>query len=299
MSIIGGRKMKHIVYLDTDVLNSYISQIYDGLIKSNTQETGDQNQQQHHTSEQSSQAKFSVGLKGLLGTEVNDGIFEEGSTLSNTEYGRELIEKIFHDNAIDHVIKNIEAENLLKKNWESIEVGDYIYLSSNYDILDMDYFARLFSKENYQNIAALCAYPMLQQFKESSPEQRKLSGFKTEKQILETNEKGIFGENQELISLMQALNLLFPCSKLVLGDNFCAPVKNKFLRENMQEMAFKYSDQITIFGKVTSSTDSQAKTNSFLPNEISNLTKDINRLVFEMLHITDSWIVTPIALFFQ
>ena len=106
--------MRRFIYLDTDTLNSYIAQIYDGLIQ--TQETETQSSQ---ISDNQSECASNIGAgtdlkvfgKGIEGK--IDFTYRHLKDTSNTELISDVQTKLLHDNAFDQLMNYLNKNNLL------------------------------------------------------------------------------------------------------------------------------------------------------------------------------------------
>lgn len=94
--------MRRFIYLDTDTLNSYLAQIFDGLIQSQEMEksAGKKKEKQNHFgSNLGSQIAFKLFGKGI---DANaQATYEHLKTVANDEMVRDVQTKIMHDNAFD------------------------------------------------------------------------------------------------------------------------------------------------------------------------------------------------------
>ena len=142
--------MKHFVYLNTDILNSYLSQINDGLLKSIVNEAGDEIKTTKSDEEKPSNSQVGVkaGVKGFFEVKLteNGAVMSSANTLSQTESGRELIEKIIHDNAFEQLKKHLITEKEIIKKEEDI-LGKYIELNENFIVRDLDYILNIYTDD--------------------------------------------------------------------------------------------------------------------------------------------------------
>lgn len=106
--------MRRFIYLDTDTLNSYIAQIYDGLVQ--TQETETQSsqatdKQSERTSNIGADADLKVFGKGIEGK--IDFTYRHLKDTSNTELISDVQTKLLHDNAFDQLMNYLTKNKLL------------------------------------------------------------------------------------------------------------------------------------------------------------------------------------------
>ena len=138
--------MRRFIYLDTDTLNSYIAQIYDGLVQS--QETQSQSEttvdkQSERTSNLEAGADLTVFGKGIEGK--MDFTYRHLKDTSNTELISDVQTKLLHDNAFDQLMNYLNSNNLLTEQ----KIGDFIEIHDDFYILDLDYYNKIFSEKKF------------------------------------------------------------------------------------------------------------------------------------------------------
>ena len=108
--------MRRFIYLDTDTLNSYIAQIYDGLVQ--TQETETQSsqildKQSESTSNIGADTNLKVFGKGIEGK--IDFTYRHLKDTSNAELISDVQTKLLHDNAFDQLMNYCSRSKFLTK----------------------------------------------------------------------------------------------------------------------------------------------------------------------------------------
>lgn len=181
--------MKEVIYLDTNYLHSYISQIEDGLItnmnKESTEEITEQNELQKGSQTESFiEGKFSLGeieipllFKSPTG-EVSSGISpifssNERISLSQLESGREIISKKLHDDALKRFEEYMENKQLFNTQISDIKQGDYINIKSRFRIIDFNYMKKAF---NPDKLVELMYYEQEQEIKKIQKQDRPVKG---------------------------------------------------------------------------------------------------------------------------
>ena len=115
--------MRTFVYLDTGILNSYISQINGGLIARKQLESMESLKEGNIESSGTLEANNSISLNlpFVSGqTSTKDAGITNMQELSKYDYGKELIEKVLHDNAVQDLIDTMTDSGELKINTEQI-----------------------------------------------------------------------------------------------------------------------------------------------------------------------------------
>jgi len=275
--------MRHFVYLNTDILNSYLSQINDGLITRTMQETSDKTVEMQTNETTSPTSKANVAFKfaiASLETSHTDTGVVHAETLSKADYGKDLIEKILHDNTVEELIASLRRENKLK-NLHNCKIGDYLLFSATFDILDLNFIGTLFSAGNRNNLMAILGLD----YREETPGDNEGN----------TNITPTSG----LLDVFSMLSLIMPCPQMIFTETCCMPVESKYLREKLQEIRFKYAEDIHVFGKVTGTPLKALSNRHILSREIAGFTQGLIEAQKTFLPNAIKWIVDPIALFFE
>lgn len=136
--------MRRFIYLDTDTLNSYVAQIYDGLIQTEEKEL----QKEESTSKQN-------GVSTEGSTEIDVKVFGRGldgkmelaynhlKDTTNNELIKDVQTKILHDNAFDQLMQYLKSNNYLNTN----KIGDFIEVCDDFYVVDFDYYKKLFGNK--------------------------------------------------------------------------------------------------------------------------------------------------------
>lgn len=106
--------MRRFIYLDTDTLNSYLAQIFDGLVQESETETS-----KGKTTEK--QNRFGANLTGqialkLFGKGVDStaqATYEHLKTVANEDIVRDVQTKIMHDNAFVQFVSHLQEKSLI------------------------------------------------------------------------------------------------------------------------------------------------------------------------------------------
>lgn len=126
--------MRRFIYLDTDTLNSYLAQIFDGLIQSQEMEksAGKKKEKQNHFgSNLGSQIAFKLFGKGI---DANaQATYEHLKTVANDEMVRDVQTKIMHDNAFDEFASYLSENGLLG----GANIGNFISVEDEFYIFDI------------------------------------------------------------------------------------------------------------------------------------------------------------------
>lgn len=136
--------MRRFIYLDTDTLNSYVAQIYDGLIQTEEKElqkeesTSKQNGVSTEGSAEIDVKVFGRGLDGKMELAYN-----HLKDTTNNELIKDVQTKILHDNAFDQLMQYLKSNNYLNTN----KIGDFIEVCDDFYVVDFDYYKKLFGNK--------------------------------------------------------------------------------------------------------------------------------------------------------
>ncbi|MFV0353287.1 MAG: hypothetical protein ACK5JF_13415 [Oscillospiraceae bacterium] len=287
--------MKHIVYLDTDYLNSYVAQINKGLPTIGKSEVGDKAEAATRESVQNGKSEVGANL-GIfkIGTTLGDG--EIVTTEGTTEFAQELMEKIFHDNAVDQFEEYLQEKKELKCQEDDLAVGDYIRLSATFDAIDLDYLATICEDKNAEKIATIAAMDSIKRMESEAFEKGNKISQATKKQVINEIKEGSFASIGRMVD---AIKLIFPFTKIITTEECIIPLNEKFLREKISEINYKYGGKISILGKVTNIVE-QKGCSSLIKKEFVAMSESINDVFNEFISEKRGyWVVTPITLFFE
>ena len=123
--------MKHYIYIDKEILNSYISQIYGGILERGKaeKELVEKETQEITTPEERIRATIKGGIPAILNSDIETEYdLKEKSMrgVDNSNTSKEVIEKIYHDNLLDNLIEYINNNEKVINNISDIQYGKYV-----------------------------------------------------------------------------------------------------------------------------------------------------------------------------
>lgn len=327
--------MKEIIYLDTDIMNSLLAQLDHGIVNSYTKEQSKQTSEDTSTQYTSGGksglgASFKVstgaipggsfGFNGSLGSSDSES---ESSSKAFTDGQRDLLNKIFHDHALNILINKLKENQLIKTNLLSEELteGDIIKINGEFDFYDFslisvasnpNLWTEFLSWEDNETTFNLSQ-------KEAEKIYSKISKNQTltKKETLHQNEAlqvhQKYLENKKIINIMKQLEVhssttdkLFKDLTFIKTDKLIGLLKKKFLRESTESLSFRGSNsrKATFIGRVIGVKDSVVDGTSeldFSPqqiNQIPNVLLDILLGSFDIIEVGDT-LISPIAVFYE
>ena len=277
--------MKHYIYIDKEILNSYISQIYGEILdKERTEKLKNLKQAEELiTPEEKIKATVKGGIPGIISGDIDveyDIKEKEMNSYTSENESKEVIEKIYHDNLLDNLIEYINNQEEVIKNVNEIKYGSYVFLDIPFNFINHDYLKSISNKpfkDAFEKIMNVTSSNNTQTTKQAKTAMELIANFTT------------FFES------------CFPAKQLIITDNLIIPINNLYLREDPNIIDFKYGGNIKIIGKVTKDC---SKDENFFNLYNADFGKSIQEVKDAMYKIfltkyKQSFIVTPIALYFE
>lgn len=295
--------MRRFIYLDTDTLNSYIAQIYDGLVQ--TQETEIQSnqitdKQNELTSNLGADADLKVFGKGLEGK--IDFTYRHLKDTSNTELISDVQTKLLHDNAFDQLMNYLFRNNLLSNH----NIGDFIEINDEFYIMDLDYYKKIFGDKKFLDFLKksdrdkIQSLLKIQQDIELIQEGANANEIKKNYSNLSKSKCSESDENYDKVKdTIDILYTLVPYRRtLCIADNMVV-LNDKYTRDKIEMTSFKFGGKIKVLGYITNKIKADA-------NDMSNISPlaqvgiGLNQIMLSFFgqHETLN-IVHPIAIYYE
>lgn len=298
--------MKHFVYLDTDLINSYLAQIHGGLV--NVISTEKQSKQTNTLTQKKipsiNASKFIMGIFKFLSFEYTrtNNYLEEITTISQTEAGKEILSKIIHDNSYDRLIDYLTNENRIKNydNNSSLKVGEYLILQGKFRMIDLSIISKLFN-EGFKNIYSFINSGQLENISYTfNRQQRRSKEFKNAQKNMQQSIEYDLKALDSMLATINFISKMLPSDKYIIYDNIFIPLKEKYLREDYTSIRYKYSTNSFITGQITGDIKSIM---DFSPNnDLDQALKALDEITLELFNLLsiseDFLIMNPIAWYF-
>ena len=295
--------MRSFIYLDTDILNSYLAQIFGGLIQKQDIET-------QKNTKKKKQHKIGMSLASKIALKLlGKGI--EGDAQTNYEYLKAAEEedilkdvkaKIMHDNAFDEFVKYVDENNLFASK-ENVEIGNFVSIEDEFYIFDMNYYKNLCSEngflkvlENVKNVNV--KNTMEQKYDENNRETKRNKTTKEayDSAIREAEEKN-HKEYEAVKYMFDMLASIIPYQQILCIDNYLVVLDDKFLRDSLSMVSFKYGGKVKVVGYITNKVNAQA--NNPLTT-FAGLADSLNKSMNMFFPNADEmYIVHPIAIYYD
>ena len=292
--------MRRFIYIDTETLNSYIAQIYDGLIKTheeNTQQIDESSEESSHSISPNAAIDFTLLGKGMEGK--IEYIFKSLKANKDSTLINKVETKMLHDNAFDLLINHINKHEDLKDG----NIGKFIELFNSFYILDFLYYKELFNDANFINF--LIDSSMENIIKEIENEKSKLTtGTPNKKQIIKEidNKLAAFRKEQEseysnALKLIDIITKIIPYQRVLCINDCIVTLSDEFIRDNIQMSSFKYGGKIKVFGYITNIIHKNTDQNLPIFAEIIN--KINSAILPEIVNKDEVKIIHPIAIYYE
>ena len=277
--------MKHYIYIDKEILNSYISQIYGGILdKGKTEKEIEKDATiKIETPEEKIKAAIKGGIPGIINGDIETEYQiedKEIKEINKSNVSKEVIEKIYHDNLLDNLIRYIEDTEKVVTSMELIEYGKYITLNIPFNFVNHGYLKSISNsdfKRAFEKIMNVTNPGEVKTSKDAKIAMELISNF------------AIFFES------------CFPAKQLIIYENIIVPLEDKYLREKPELIDFKYGGNVTIVGKVTKDCSTDINKFALYNEEFGKAIDEVKDSMYNLFlpNYKKSFIITPIALYFQ
>lgn len=291
--------MRRFIYLDTDTLNSYLAQIFDGLIQDETHEhTGKTSDEKGRTIGGEGTGKTDLTLfgKGLEGSVK--AAYEDLQKNVDEDTFRDVQTKMMQDNAFDHFAAYLKTNDLTNKN----EIGSFISVEDDFYIFDIAFYQKLFEQNGFVDLleklqAAAIKKNAEKQYEDLGRDQRRDKNIQKEvaAKVKEETENLHTGfENTKMIVDLLAAFLPYP--QIMCISNYLVVLNEKYLRDDLSKASFKYGGKVKLVGYITN----KAIQNNKAMSKFAQVSVSIN-LAMKMFfdNINEMYIVHPIAIFYE
>jgi hypothetical protein len=317
--------MKEIIYLDTELMNSMLAQLDEGLINSFVLEH--LNQEVETSGQQTTRGKgagfsgnVSVGTGALpggkLGFGANIGNTGNESTNESTSFlesEKDILNKAFHDYALEILISKLKQINELTEEKSNLKQGDLLLVDSKYKFYDFELISKLMDTDKLAKImmGGITEEELEDSrklLKKTTPKASEADKYKRAQEMIDTYEgnlPAIQGIKQmELVSkyFSNALGGL----SLFKASNLLGLMKKEHLREYPEAISLRTdkSRKVKLFVRVIGKKQTEVNFTNLDDLEIDQL-DTIPNIVFDGLlgtlrifNIGDI-LVSPIAVYYE
>lgn len=316
--------MKEIIYLDTNIMNSMLAQLEEGLINSfSLEQSGEEvmGEKSETTTNDGSvlggEFKVNVGIAQFGNTGNLSAGSEEIEGVSRTvlEGQKDILNKAFHDYSLDRLMKILSDNEFIKKG-DDLKEGDVFEGHSSYKFYDFDLIKKSMDPEltsnimlNEVNMFDMTLNEAKKIVRKSNPNARERQEMDTAKMIVKTHKEveGIIKVYKTMNNFSQyAVNLLGNMT-VIKADNKIGLLKKEYLRESVESLAFSTHENrkikylVRVIGKkdiVFDGFNQEVLKNVNDLDAIPGKMLDIVLGSFEIIEEGDL-LVTPIAIYYE
>ncbi|MGE7988917.1 DUF6414 family protein [Lysinibacillus fusiformis] len=316
--------MKEIIYLDTEIINSMLAQLDEGIVNSFTLESSSQETQGEES--QSTLGKsaginariklstgfFPGGSATFGGNSGNNGIESEKISTTMLEGQKDILNKAFHDHALEILHNKLLERNLLKDIQSAVE-GDVLFLESSFRFYDFELLKNSIDVDVMKQTMTFDETGTLPSYEEAKNAIKKNNNKNTKVYQDAQTVLNIHNSIQPIMNVMSLLHSLGKYASQMLqnqsiikaGTNI-GIIKHKYLRESPEALVFRTDTSrkakilLRVIGKKNQVFDGknmkQLKEQDM--DKIPNMMLDVILGSFQIINKGDL-LVTPIAIYFE
>lgn len=288
--------MKRFLYLNSDTLSSYMSQIDDGLIK-NKIETLKNDSERLNSKKTLIEGQASADLKILgkgIEADVDSSLESNRQKKSSDSYSNSM-EKIIFDEAVEKFEKYLSDNHCL----EDIDsIGNFIKIEKEMFIVDLEYYKNIFSNDSVLNFIKTITVNERYITKESEIVKTGNGNKATydKDKLYKEIKKEVDKEYDEVSKNIEAVLNIVPYNKFGIMDDYLISLDDEYFRDKTKVVAFKYGGKMTLLGHLTNIVNNDV--NSDESNIFSTFPSIINTFMLTFFNKKQIKIVHPIAIYY-
>lgn len=290
--------MRRFIYYDKDGIESYLAQITSGISFSSSTETTNSNEIEHQESkEKNIHSDIGAKLAGI-GAEIQEDISKgETNKTSTNQLVKSLEEKVLSDYAFDKVFDFFSKNKMLKTS--DFKIGDVVNLEENVTFFDFDYFEKLFSENGISSFSIKQSKDELKKIRDSlSGPQKQNIEVKNKIKEMENMIKQQESERKSTLEILNMAKVTLPYVRFVMTKECLIVLNDDCLRDNPNNIAFKYGGNIQIVGYVTNIIDGESRTENQI-NAFSEMYKMVNQVMMSLYNGTKHvYVIHPLAMYY-
>lgn len=288
--------MKRFLYLNSDTLSSYMSQIDDGLIK-NKIETLKNDSERLNSTKALIEGQASADLKILgkgIEADVDSSLESNRQKKSSDSYSNSM-EKIIFDEAVEKFEKYLSDNHCL----EDIDsIGNFIKIEKEMFIVDLEYYKNIFLNDSVLNFIKTSTVNERYITKESEIVKTGNGNKATydKDKLYKEIKKEVDKEYDEVSKNIEAVLNIVPYNKFGIMDDYLISLDDEYFRDKTKVVAFKYGGKMTLLGHLTNIVNNDV--NSDESNIFSTFPSIINTFMLTFFNKKQIKIVHPIAIYY-
>lgn len=319
--------MKEIIYLDTDIMNSMLAQLDEGLINSFVLESSEQ-EGVSETAATSLTKKAGLKAGGKLSTGLfpggelsfganigNDNGETESTSKTMLEGQKDILNKAFHDYALEVLIQKLKENELLLGDPKQLEEGDLFFYESPYRFYDFDLLKSSLNIEAFKKMMLFEIQHIPLNYEEAKKLLDKKKPTPKDREKMDDALKVVLTYDQvnPTIQVIEQLNTLSGFGSdllknltLIKAGKYIGLLKKDYLRESTESLSFrtekirKANILFRVIGKKNKVNDG-TNIGAFSETDIDiipNMMLDIILGSFNIIKVGDV-MITPIAIYYE
>lgn len=285
--------LKRFVYLDTDIINSSLAQVFDGLPKFNETEVTDSTQTGNNIekSKTTHKIEYSLGIPALLGFKhgINADTVKQIDIVTQTSAGRELLSKVLDDNGHDLFVDHLIKQELMVLNSTPDTTGSYFQITDSLELSNISYI--------YDVLTSVSYLTYLKNEFISDYIARHPGSVKQNK--VEAEAKKYVDSQVSQYNNLRLLDLVFPHDNFIVYKDYIIFFKEQFLRESYKSLKYGYTGLSTLVGVVTGVLSEKEFIGNHLITESEIALQEVFEVALKTLSPEKSFkVITPISWYF-
>lgn len=292
--------MRRFIYLDTDTLNSYLAQMFDGLIQSQETEKSVENKKEKQRKVKSglgAQIALKIFGKGVDATAEAE--YENLKSIADTDIIKDVQTKIMHDNTFNKFVSYLQKNEELNGN----EIGNFISIEDEFYIFDIAFYQKLFDDEGFgshikemqKSSIEKETTEQIQQMNREKRRDKKTAD--TAQNIISSEAEKIDAEFDSSKKLIDMLATIIPYPQIMCISNYVVVLKDDYLRDDLKTASFKYGGKIKVVGYITNKVVAQGNYAASAFYGIGNSINSFLKIFFP--NADEMYIVHPIAIYYD
>ena len=295
--------MKYFLYLNSDVVNSIISQSEQGLITEMIEENGNSSEDnKNRITKVGALARLSSTFYKFFGAEAEFSVdWTKSEALSNSQVSKDIVQKTLHDAAYNIAYDYISKE--IVKEEDIAVLGEYVEIIDEFQYIDFNSLLKYFSNGGFVDFLKEERYKEAQDAIGESigSENRENRRNNKASSIKSDIKKKIDQEFNEASKLVNLLHSILPCERMYISNKgYVMPIDDRYLRDYPESFGFKYGGSMVCVGYVTNiiGKDTIVDDNS---NFFESIQNSINESLRGILPLKDDnlFIINPIAIYYS
>lgn len=286
--------MRRFLYLDVESINSYISQINDGLPTNIVENSKILNENsRERDSSISGEAELELKFFKNGGKASIDSSIADNNKKTKTFETSNSKEKKLYDDAFNKFENYLSQMNLLKS--EPDEIGDFIKIQDEMFIIDLEYYKNIFSNDEMIEFIKRTEIEKIfnneiEKIKESTPNVPI-----KEEQIKKQIKNNVDKKYKDLKTVMNLILNIVPYNKFGVVNDCLIVLDDEYFRDKSKVIAYKYGGKMTILGYITNISDSNNKERE---NAFQSFLILINVVMNNFFNKQRIKIIHPIAIYY-